>query len=74
MARVVPGNGTQMLRGVFMLGSEDDVSGSATVYVETPHPGMTLTMDTPKVRFQRIATMTALHTCVTIAWSCWLHV
>ncbi len=48
-ARVVPGNGTVMLRGVFMLGGEDDLSGSATVYVETPHPSMTLSMDTPKV-------------------------
>ncbi|CAL8463261.1 g2795 [Coccomyxa elongata] len=48
-ARVVPGNGTEMLRGVFSLGAEDDLSGSAVVYAETAHPGMTLSLDTPKV-------------------------
>ena len=48
-ARVVPGNGSEVLRGVFQLYPEDDISGSATLYVETPHPGMTLSFDTPKV-------------------------
>lgn len=48
-ARVVPGNGTEMLRGVFSLGAEDDLTGSAVVYAETAHPGMTVSFDTPKV-------------------------
>jgi hypothetical protein len=48
-ARVVPGNGTEMLRGVFSLAPEDDLTGSAVVYAETAHPGMTISFDTPKV-------------------------
>ena len=45
----MPGNGTLMLRGVFSLAAEDDLTGSAIVYAETAHPGMTISFDTPKV-------------------------
>jgi hypothetical protein len=48
-ARVVSGNGSELIRGVFSIAPEDDLSGSAIVYVETPHPSMTLSFDTPKV-------------------------
>ena len=43
---VVPGNGSQFLRGVFTLEPEADLA-AATVFLETPHPGITLTYDQP---------------------------
>lgn len=43
---VVPGNSSQFLRGVFTLEPEADLSDT-TVFLETPHPGITLTFDQP---------------------------
>ena len=45
--RVMPSNGTETLRGVFSIEPEADLS-SATVYLETAHPGFTFDFQTPK--------------------------
>lgn len=45
--RVMPSNGTEVLRGVFSMEPEADLS-SGTVYLETAHPGMTFDFQTPK--------------------------
>ena len=45
--RVMPSNGTEVLRGVFSMEPEADLS-SGTVYLETAHPGMTFNFQTPK--------------------------
>ena len=47
MTRVQPNNGTENLRGVFSFEPEADLS-SATVYLETAHPGMSFDFPTPK--------------------------
>ena len=44
---MVPGNASQYLRGVFSLEPEADLGGPATVFLETAHPSITLTIDTP---------------------------
>ena len=41
---VVPGNGSQFLRGVFTLEPEADLA-TASAFLETPHPGITLTYE-----------------------------
>ena len=46
----MPNNGSSVIRGVFSFGTEDDTSGSAVVYVETAHPGMTISYTPPQVR------------------------
>ena len=43
---VVPGNGSQFLRGVFTLEPEADLA-AASAFLETPHPGITLTYEQP---------------------------
>ena len=45
--RVMPNNGTEVLRGVFSMEPEADLS-SGTVYLETAHPGMSFDFQTPK--------------------------
>ena len=45
----MPNNGTSVIRGVVSFGTEDNLGGSAVVYAETAHPGMTITFTTPKV-------------------------
>ena len=50
--RVMPSNGTELLRGVFSMEPEADLS-SGTVYLETAHPGMTFDYQTPKFYLAR---------------------
>ncbi len=44
--KLVPGNASQPLRGVFTLEPEAVLSG-ATVFLETQHPGLTLSFNQP---------------------------
>lgn len=46
--RVIPGNGSMPLRGVFSIEPEADLKG-AIVFLETQHPSLTLNFDAPKV-------------------------
>ena len=48
---VVPGNGSQYLRGVFTLEPEAVLSGPATVFLEAQHPSITLNFDQPPKAF-----------------------
>jgi hypothetical protein len=51
--QALPNNGSAVLRGVVSFIAEDDLSGSAIVYAETAHPGMTVSFSTPQVRQPR---------------------
>ena len=49
--KVVPGKGSQYLRGVFTLEPEAVLSGPATIFLETQHPSIALNFDQPPKAF-----------------------